>query len=81
MGQASHTKQSSHQDNERIGFKFLHYEVAESSQSITITVEKKVDTQIQFKVRTIDGTARAGHDYQAFFKSFMMLDDEREKDF
>ena len=79
-GQAQHIKSQSTYDSPVIGFKHLRYEVAESSKYVVITIEKKVPDQMMFKIRTIDGTAVAGQDYEAFFKTCCMMADEKEKD-
>ena len=64
-----------------LGFKHLRYEVAESSKFVIVTIEKKVLDQVTFKIRTVDGTAVAGQDYEAFFKTCYMMADDTEKDF
>lgn len=46
-----------------IGFKCLHYSVAESSMHVNITIEKKKSEEFTFWVRTSDGTAKAHEDY------------------
>ena len=61
--QASLEKSVSKNDNQTVGFKHLKYEVAESNGDVTLFIEKKVHKELKFRVKTIDGTAKAGDAY------------------
>ena len=63
--QASLEKSVSKNDNQTVGFKHLKYEVAESNGDVTLFIEKKVNKEIKFRVKTLDGTAKAGDAYVA----------------
>ena len=41
----------------------MKYEVAESNGDVTLFIEKKVNKELKFRIRTIDGTAKAGDAY------------------
>ena len=43
----------------------MKYEVAESNGDVTLFIEKKVNKEIKFRVKTVDGTAKAGDAYVA----------------
>ena len=62
--QAAQQKLSTANDSKTVGFKHLRYEVAESNEYVTITIEKRVAEDVSFWVRTKDGTAKAGSDYE-----------------
>ena len=49
--------------NKIVGFKHLRYSVPESAEFVTITIEKKIKEDFSFWVKTVDGTAKAPHDY------------------
>ena len=61
--QISHEKSVSKNDNQTVGFKHLKYEVFESIGDVTLFIEKKVHEELKFRVKTIDGTAKAGDAY------------------
>lgn len=63
--QASLEKSISKNDNQTVGFKHLKYEVAESNGDVTLFIEKKINKELKFRVKTIDGTAKAGDAYVA----------------
>lgn len=79
-GQAAKDKQETQNDSKTVCFKHLHYEVGESNQFVTITIEKKVPEDVTFWVRTIDGTARAGEDYEEKNELFTMHAEEKERE-
>lgn len=52
------------QANEFVSFKCLHYSVTESAGTMTVTICKKnPNADFTFGVRTIEGTAKAGKDF------------------
>lgn len=52
------------QANEFVSFKCLHYSVTESAGSMSVTICKKnPNADFTFGVRTIEGTAKAGKDF------------------
>jgi len=63
-----------------VGFKHLRYEVSESNGFVTITIEKRIPEDFSFWVRTIDGTAKAGEDYEAKNEFFTMHAQEKERE-
>lgn len=55
------------QQNEVLAFKCLHYSVTESAVTCSITIIKKnPNVDCVFGVRTVDGTAKAGSEYDNF---------------
>ena len=66
--------------NHTIGFKCLHYSVTESSGEVKVTiVKKKANSEIHFALRTRDGSAVAGREYEAIQESCIMNEKEQEK--
>jgi hypothetical protein len=63
-----------------VGFKHLRYEVAESNGTVTITIEKKMQDDYSFWVRTVDGTAKAGEDYVEKCELITMHPSEKERE-
>lgn len=60
------SKQVRH-ENERVGFKCLHYAVSESSGFVNVTIAKKMmSTEEQIGVRTVEGSAKADVDFESF---------------
>ena len=51
--------------NENIGFKCIHYSVVESCGQAVVTIVKKSTKEISFGVRTVDGSALKGKDYES----------------
>lgn len=65
-GQFAEEKESGGEPfNKTIGFKHLRYSVPESNEFVTVTIEKKINEDVSFWVRTVDGTAKAPQDYDA----------------
>jgi len=79
-GQAVKTKSLTDHDSKTVCFKHLRYEVAESNGHVTITIEKKIPDDVTFWVRTIDGTAKAGEDYEEKNELFTMHAEEKERE-
>ena len=52
--------------NDDFGFQCLHYLVSEASEKLTIVVLNKKKAAGKVKVKTIDGDALAGEDYEAY---------------
>jgi len=52
--------------NEFFGFSCLHYSVSEGAGSLKIKILNKTAHAAEVKVKTVDGEATAGHDYQEF---------------
>jgi hypothetical protein len=52
--------------NEDFGFICLHYSVSEASEKLTVTVLNKKKVACKVRVKTIDGDALAGEDYEKF---------------
>ena len=63
-GQAANDKTSTDGDSKTVGFKHLRYEVAESNEFVSITIEKRCNEDFSFWLRTKDGTAKADSDYE-----------------
>ena len=55
------------------------YEVTKSKQYVTITIDKQTSEDFTFWVRTIDGTAKAGEDYEEINELFTMQAEETER--
>ena len=54
-------------ENDSIGFKCLHYSVTESAGSVTLTLlkkEKALNQEITIGIRTIEGSAVGGNNFQ-----------------
>lgn len=67
VGQVENAVGKIEQENENIAFKCLHYSVTESSGYVEVTVvNKNVQKDITFGMRTVDGTAKAPTEYTAF---------------
>ena len=65
--------------NDSIGFKCLHYSVAESGRSVKLTVLRKVENEeFKFGIRTVDGTAKANADYKPIDLEYTFKKRERE---
>lgn len=58
--------------NAKIGFKYTHVSVTESSGHVEITIIKKVPEEMIFFVRTKNGTASTPDDYEKFEKMVKM---------
>jgi len=80
VGQAAKDKKETHNDSKTVCFKHLRYEVAESNGHVTITIEKKIPDDVTFWVRTIDGTAKKGEDYEEKNELFTMHAEEKERE-
>jgi len=66
--------------NKTIGFKCLHYSVTESSGEVKVTIKKKkAGSEVNFGVRTKDGSAVAGKEYDAIQESYVMEGKDQEK--
>lgn len=65
--------------NEYVGFKCLHYSVAESSITVNLTIEKRVNEEYTFWIKTEDGTAKAPEDYTAKNELITMKANEKER--
>eukprot|EP00351_Strombidinopsis_sp_SopsisLIS2011_P003746 CAMPEP_0116877698 /NCGR_PEP_ID=MMETSP0463-20121206/9445_1 /TAXON_ID=181622 /ORGANISM="Strombidinopsis sp, Strain SopsisLIS2011" /LENGTH=182 /DNA_ID=CAMNT_0004525173 /DNA_START=1072 /DNA_END=1620 /DNA_ORIENTATION=- len=63
QGQIENETKVSTSLNDIIGFKCLHYSVAESSIHVNLVIEKKKSEEFTFWVKTRDGTALADEDY------------------
>ena len=79
-GQFAATKLESRDDSKTVCFKHLRYEVSESSGYVTITVEKKIPEDFTFWLRTVDGTAKAGEDYEQKDECMTMGVKEKERE-
>lgn len=79
-GQAAKEKIETGNDSKSVCFKHLRYEVAESNGHVNITIEKKIPEDVTFWVRTIDGTAKAGEDYEEKNELFTMHAGEKERE-
>ena len=67
-------------ENAKIGFKCTHYSVTESSKVIKIAIVKKVlSEEVQFGIRTINGTATSPNYYEHFQDTISMGSGETEK--
>ena len=64
--------------NLMIGFKSTMYSVTESSGFIEITIAKKVNEEMAFRIKTIDDTATAPDDYEAVDEILTMQKNEKE---
>lgn len=68
------------QENELVAFKCLHYSVTESAGSMTVTITKKSpNADYTFGVRTKEGTAKAGKDFDSIDEVCTMKKRELEK--
>ena len=80
-GQFSEEKESSAGAfNAAIGFKHLRYSVPESNEFVTVTIEKKINEDVSFWVRTVDDTATAPGDYEAKNELITMKAHEGSRD-
>ena len=78
-GEAAIEKTSTAQDSKTVGFKHMRYEVSESNGSVTITVQKRIPQDFSFWIRTIDGTAKSGQDYEEKNEYMTMHANEEER--
>ena len=62
-----------------MGFKHVRYEVSESNEFVQITIEKRCPEAQSFYIRTKDGTARAGEDYEPVNDFIQMHASEKER--
>lgn len=68
------------EQNELVSFKCLHYSVTESAGTLAVTIVKKNPNQdINFGVRTKEGSAKADSDYGTFDEEVYMKKREVEK--
>ena len=68
------------QENELVAFKCLHYSVTESAGCLTISIVKKnPNTDYTFGVRSREGTAKAGKDFDPIDEVCTMKKREQEK--
>lgn len=68
------------QENDIIGFKCLHYSVTESSGHVDITIlNKNVNMEYTFGVRTVEGTAHKGTEFREFDEIVTIKQREQEK--
>lgn len=81
IGQAAIDRDASKDDNQTFGFKHSKYEVSESNKTVSITVVKKVDTDVNIRIRTEDDTAKAPKDYTAVDFTTTLKAHEKEKVF
>ena len=81
VGQVEHRTENMHlmSLNPTVGFRCLHYSVTESSGFVELTLIKRTKEDIEFGVRTIEATAKAGEDFVAIDESIHMRYDEYEK--
>jgi len=63
-----------------VSFKSLHYTVVEGTGKVILTVQKKQEEAIQFRVITFDDTAIAGKDYQMTNELVTMKAVEQERE-
>lgn len=66
--------------NPIIGFKYIECAVPESGGHVTVTIEKKCDTDLSFWIRTYDDTATAPGDYEALHELITMKAKEQTRD-
>ena len=78
-GQASIGKTATMKSSKTVSFKHLKYEVSESNGHVAITIEKKIAEDVTFWIRTVDGTAKAGEDYEKKNELFTMEAKEKER--
>jgi len=65
-----------------IGFKCLHYSVTESAGYVEVTVIKKEATmEFTFGIRTLNGTAKEGSEFESLNKIVEMSKNDTEKSF
>lgn len=68
------------QENELVSFRCLHYSVTESSGNMTVTIQKKSpNLDYSFGVRTKDGTAKSGKEFEFHDEIIRMNKRETEK--
>ena len=66
-GQIEDTPHEILNQNDYVGFKCMHYSVAESNGFVEITIVKKENTgDYTFGVKTSDGSAKVGKDYEEY---------------
>jgi hypothetical protein len=80
-GQLEHNEVNAIENlNENVGFKCLHYSVTESNGKVELTILKHSQIgDVHFGVKTIDSSAKEGHDYEKFSKQITMKQGETEK--
>jgi len=66
--------------NQRWGFFCLHYSVSEASQFVNIKVMNKSQKPGKIGVRTLDGDAKAGEDYDAYDQIIEFANNEPSKE-
>lgn len=80
VGQVENVVGKVEQENENIAFKCLHYSVTESSGYVEVTiVNKNVQKDITFGLRTVDGTAKAPSEYTAIDEIYTIKKRDPEK--
>lgn len=68
------------EENDKIGFKCLHYSVTESSGFIEVTVLKKFGVhEVSYGVRTVDNTAKNSKEYNSIDKKVTMKKGQQEE--
>ena len=77
-GQAASEKKKSSNDSSIIGFKHTNYEVSEANGHCAIVIEKRINAELTFKIKTFDGSAKAGEKYKTMDEVFTMKEGERE---
>lgn len=79
VGQIENQTTASTHLNDYVGFKCLHYSVAENSLFVNLTIEKRVNEEYTFWVKTEDGTAKSPEDYTAKHELITMRANEKER--
>ena len=79
MGQIQKEKDDSINHSKTVCFKHSRYEVSESNGHVEITIEKKIEGEFTFWLKTFDGTAKAVEDYVEKNELMMMQADEWER--
>lgn len=78
-GQLEDSPAESLNQNDYVGFKCLHYSVTESNGHVEITILKKENVgEYTFGVRTIEGSARKGKDYEEYKETHTIRQKETE---
>lgn len=76
---AEHLDES--EKNDDFGFQCLHYSVSEASEKLTIVVINKKGTACKVKVKTVDGDAIKGEDYEEYDEIMEFKHGEKKKTF
>ena len=67
--------------NDDFGFQCLHYSVSEASEKLTIVVLNKKGAAGKVRVKTVDGDALAGQDYEGYDNVIEFKNGEKKQTF